>query len=437
MDAEQIKEIVSKRKPLSTRCYDQKSYKIGLNAGIFQALPGPAPDNRIPIPFIRRAVKLVKGYFAKVGNITYEDKAGWFEKTMAPIYDENDEELETAAIFEDSITYGSGFELNWWTKEDKFQFAPIPVDQAIPIYSDDLKPKMVAFVWYRCTQGEDELATWYDDKEYQEYVKTKDKDWTLIPGRSGPHLYGRVPILEANTDRDKRNLFDPVLPLIDAYDKLSSEVANEHEKFAQSILLLRNTLDTIHADENGLTDADKVALFRVLDKLGDNVKDSASYLERNVNDTFIDNTFNRWERLIYEMLCIFNPNDESFATASGVAQAYKLLGFELMVADIESYFSTFLQARIKLIAGHSLSGAKEGDADQVVIKFRRNLPFDLAGMADIAAKLKGLVSDETLLKLFPATVIDDVDAELQRIKDEAPEEVIPPANQTKVMPIAS
>lgn len=431
MTTEELDKLIKAHKPLSTRYYDQKSYKIGVNAGIFQATPKPDPDNRIPVPFIHRAVKLTKGYFAKVGNITYEDQTDWFETNIAPIYDENNEELETAAVFEDSITYGSAFELHWWNAEDGYQFSVVPVDQCIPIYSEDLKPKLIGFIWHRKTRTDKELATYYDDKEYLEFEKD-GKDWTLV--NQGVHLYGKVPVLEANTDRDKRNMFDHVLPMLDFYDKLTSEVGNEHEKFAESILLLRGFLDDVTKDENGLTQADKVGQTRVFDRLGDQVKDSVAYLERNVNDTFITNTLERLERLIYEMLCLFNPNDDSFATASGIAQAYKLLGFELMIADMESYFSQFLQARLKLIAGHKTSGIPVDGADSVTIKFRRNLPFDLAGIADIVTKLKGIVSDETLLKMFPSTIIDNVDEELKRIEKAQPEVPLPGDTDTPDTP---
>lgn len=420
MDTTTLETLIKEHQPLSTRKFDQKSYKIGVNAGIFQEANKPAPDNRIPVPFIRRAVKITKGYFAKVGNITYE--SDWFEKNLAPIYDENDEELETAAVFEDSITYGSAFELHWFDGES-YQFGVIPIDQCIPIYSDDLKPKLIAFIWYREAKDGAELATYYDDKEYQEFRKEK-KDWALVGDRSGPHLYGAVPVLEANTDRDKRNLFDHVLPMLDFFDKLISEVGNEHQKFAESILLLRNAIDGTTKDDDGLTDIDKVNRWRLLDKLGENVRDAAAYLERNVNDTFIDHTLDRFERLIYEMLCLFNPNDDSFATASGIAQAYKLLGFELMVADMESYFSNFLQARIRLISGHATSGMGTGaDADEVTIKFRRNLPFDVENMIKVATLASGgerILSNETILKLFPSTMVENVDDEVERLKASAP-----------------
>jgi SPP1 family phage portal protein len=118
------------------------------------------------------------------------------------------------------------------------------------------------------------------------------------------------------------------------------------------------------------------------------------------------------------MLCIFNPNDDLFATASGIAQAYKLLGFELLIADMEAYFSKGLQNRIYMISGdESFKG--EGEPKGVTINFTRNLPFDLEKMAQIVSLLAGgraVISDETLLKLFPATLVPDYEEELARVK---------------------
>lgn len=425
MTPDELKELIDSHRPSNIRYYDQKAYKIGVNAAIYQYPAHEAPDNRVPVPFVRRAIKLAKGYFAKVGNITYtsptlEGEKGWFEENLANTYDKNNEEMQTACMFEDGLAYGEAWELHWFDKESGFHFTVLPVDQCIPIWSDDIIPELIGFIWHR-KAGDIERATYYDEKGYTEYVKEKD-DWKENTEKSGLHLYGRVPVLRATIDRDGRNLFDHCLPLMDFYDKMASMVANEHEKFAESILLLRDAIDGVTKDESGLTAVDKVNLWRIMDKLGDNVASAAAYLERNVNDTFIQNTLDRLERLIYEMLCLFNPNDDAFATASGIAQAYKLLGFELAVADMESYFSQFLQARIKLIANHKSGRVKKPEeADFVTIHLARNLPFDIERMATVATILSGgkqVLSRETILKMFPSTMIDA--NELEKVDAENP-----------------
>jgi SPP1 family phage portal protein len=413
MTTKEIDKAIENHRSLTTRYYDKNTYKIGLNAGIFQADAKPEPDNRIPVSFACRALRLMKGYFAKAGNITY---SGDLMTTMQPVFDANDEQLVTGANFEDAASYGSGYELHWYGGDGKFNFETLPVDQSIPIYTDDLRPTMKEFLWHRKTRATVELATWYDPQDYIEYKKDEERKIWVEDGH-GKHLYGKVPVNEYNISREKRNVFDHVLPLMDIYDRLNSEVGNEHEKFANSILLLQAMLDDTTKDENGKTQVDRIGEARIMQGL-DDVHKSAAYLERNVNDTFIGNTLDRWERLIYEMLCIFNPNDDSFATASGIAQAYKLLGFELLIADMESYFSKGLQKRIYMIAEHeSFNGS--GDPKEVTIKFTRNLPFDLEKMAQIVSLLAGgrsVISDETLLKLFPASIVPDFKKELARVK---------------------
>lgn len=53
------------------------------------------------------------------------------------------------------------------------------------------------------------------------------------------------------------------------------------------------------------------------------------------------------------------------------------------------------------------------------IIFKRNIPTDLSGLADIINKLSNVVSTETLLGQLP--FIDDIQAELNRIKQEKEE----------------
>lgn len=54
------------------------------------------------------------------------------------------------------------------------------------------------------------------------------------------------------------------------------------------------------------------------------------------------------------------------------------------------------------------------------IIFKRNIPTDLSGLADIINKLSNVVSTETLLGQLP--FIEDIQAELERIKKEKEED---------------
>jgi SPP1 family phage portal protein len=228
---------------------------------------------------------------------------------------------------------------------------------------------------------------------------------------------------------DGTNLFDHVTALIDFYDKIMSEdFADELARFASAYMLAAGHIDDITADpDTGETDYDRIKRTKLFSGLaGDkSVTDQIAFLTRDINSAFIDSAADRCERLIYEMLQLFNPNDDTFVQASGVAQKYKLLGFEYLCATIATYFSIGLQDRIALIKklDSNLSAGNNSVNTDVTITWNRNLPDDLFQLSQIAANLKDILSDETILRLFPTYVIEDVDEELERLDTQKQEAV--------------
>jgi hypothetical protein len=83
--------------------------------------------------------------------------------------------------------------------------------------------------------------------------------------------------------------------------------------------------------------------------------------------------------------------------------------------------------------------AKPQDRPQVDIKFRRNLPFDMASAVDQFVKVAGILPNDIALKLFPADFMPDPDKvaeEMDNAKEQLsmdtqlpPEEPAPDANK--------
>lgn len=408
MTIDELKQIIQDNYTRTAKIEDQEAYFSGRNRGIFYKPIQPEPDNRKPIPFARKAVFLTKGYMAKPGNIVYSE-ADYLRDT----FNANEESLVDADLLEIALKHGAAYELHW-TENNKPMFSPIPAAQAIPIYSNEIKPRMVGFVrtW---THENKTYADYYTDIEIQSFIKEKE---TWRENGTVRHGYGRVPVVEYKVDRNGCNLYDHVIPLIDTADKiLSEDIANELERFAHAYLLLAGDIDDTTEDDNGLTEVDKIKNRKVFKNLGGAVKDMVNYLTKSIDDGFIQNSADRVERLIYEQLNLFNPNDDGFNAASGVAAAYKLLSFEYLCTSIESYFIRGLQDRVRLLTGilRTLSLPVQ-DENAVSIRMIRNLPFDLAQTADIAVKLKGILSDETILKLFPTYIVSD--NELEKLEEQ-------------------
>ena len=412
MTAEQLQKIIEGHQTRIPRLQNQRAQALGNNPGILRPVPKPTPDNRVPIPIARQSVAFVTGYMAKPGNLTYS--GDYYENTLKPIYNYNDEQLLTSGELEDACIHGACYELHWMDTAGVKNFYPVPVEQGIPIYSQDLKPKLTGFIWFR-TVDETDRATYYDEAIRQEWTLEEGK-WAMI--EEGPHGYGQVPVNVGYIDRDGRNLFDHVLPILDSIDKLASaDVMNEADRYSSALLAMAERLDAESTDESGRTMIDRLKELRLIDGLGDgDVKSKIAFITKDLPVDFIKFAIEFLERMARESLQIPNMMDPKFGESSGIAKAFQLLPLEYLCSRIEGHFARFLYNRIYLIAGISSTlGDDTTGARDVQISFKRNLPYDLVEISDVVSKLKGIVSDETILKLFPSQIIPDVEAELEKI----------------------
>ncbi|KFN39193.1 MAG: hypothetical protein JU82_08145, partial [Sulfuricurvum sp. MLSB] len=113
-------------------------------------------------------------------------------------------------------------------------------------------------------------------------------------------------------------------------------------------------------------------------------------------------------------------SDENFANGqSGIAMAYKLFIMKQVVANKERKFKKGLQRRLELICNYlNFRGASLNYLD-VSIKFERNEPVDEALKVTTALQLNGFVSKETALSALPSSIVPDVNAEIEKLADEA------------------
>jgi len=428
IDLKEVQKLIASDAGRRSKLAVQAAYVKGTNPSILAPAPKEEPDNRIPVPFARRAINMVLGYMFKEGNIVYSGDG--YDQSLTDIFDANDEGLIDLELAATSLAHGEAWELHW-TEGGSDQFAQIPVSQCIAIYDDSLKPKLIGFIRHWSKRDYDNKTTFYAHV-YDEAQVIKYQGPTveaLAPdGQPEAHGYGRVPVVQFKISSDGSNLFDHVTALIDFYDKVMSEdVANELARFAASYMLMAGRLSDEVDPDTGETEVDKIKQTRLFQNLAGekSVTDQIAFLTKDINASFIDTAADRCERLIYEMLQLFNPNDDTFVQASGVAQKYKLLGFEYLCTAIATYFSIGLQDRISLIKklGSNLSAGNNAANTDVTITWNRNLPDDLAQLATIASTLKDVLSDETILRLFPTYIIGDVDEELARLETQKQEAV--------------
>lgn len=112
-----------------------------------------------------------------------------------------------------------------------------------------------------------------------------------------------------------------------------------------------------------------------------------------------------------------NFNQNWAANTSSVALRHKLLNLENRVAIREAIMEKVIKQRLRNLCIFLYK--KEGkfyDYRDIAVKFTRNLPTDLVGLADVIVKLKDICSQETLLSLLP--FVESPKIEIQKFKAE-------------------
>ena len=414
---------------------DNERYYIGDNTHIAEREPQRKPDNRVPTSFIRNLVDTMTGYAAKPGNIRqgFDDETteqmdsqdSDFVRNMGYINEQNDEELYTAEQYEEVCLQGKSFEVFYtMPAEDGDDLSVVPYfiqvskDNFYPVYSDRANKNLVGGIWYRMV-GEDVLATVYDKEETTDYIKKKGGGTFSLATYEDrenplPNPYGIALCNEYTGNRRGEPFWRHVKSLVDAHDESANKALNELERFSNAILLL--------ADKVGPEFVEKLRNLNIIDGLGDNPAGmKPSYLERNLDDSFFRFLTEHYDGLIYRMAGVVNMADENFAqNASGVAIKYKLQGMEYQASRIDAYFDKGLKRRFEIIKAILTIDPKVSNAQdyKVIIKHDRTLPPDLITLAQATRGLIGTISQESILKLFPKTVVADVEKEMQLLAEE-------------------
>jgi len=423
LTAQQILLIENKISINSLTYREYKRYYEADNPTLIDAAKKKDPDNRVPCAFAGKIVDTLKGYMAKPGYISYKTEGKYIE-TLKEIFDKNDEELKTAELLGDGLTYGLGYELLTVDEEAKqIKQYRIEPENGIAIYDNTLDKKMIAFVHIVALESDtteitrNYVMTVYYKDSFVRYESKEIGSWTETERKS--HPFKDVPAIEYHVAVEVTPIFKKVIPQIDEHDKIiSSNYANENERFANAYMLLGKKVNNTIRNANGKTDGEMIAELRMFDNLfsdGDinNVNNAVGFLTKPSRGNDVSESADRFERLIYDLAMVVNPNDDSLGVSSGIALKLKMLPMEFSAANIESYFSKGLQRRIELIGN-----AKEihkAEPEQVTIMFKRNIPSDLETLAITAGNLQGILTPKTIVNLFPADIVPDAQKEVDEM----------------------
>lgn len=384
-----------------------ESYYLGRH-DILRAPRDPLkPDNRLVNNFCKSITDCTVGYFMGCG-VAYSSDDPRTAAMVARVGAESDERFVNNALARDLSVCGRAAELIWYDDIAHPRFTPLCAASVVPVYDDRVDPALqYAIRFYRTSEAEEMTVEVYDAEAVTVYAYDGR---TLKELSRTEHFFGEVPVIFYANNRDRQGDFEPVLSLIDAYDRLQSASVNDFELFADSYLAISGMGGT---DEEDLA---KIRRDRVilLDEGGE-----AKWLTKTVNDAYIENLKSRIAKDIYRFSGTVDMAEETLAgnALSGVAIRYRLLNFENRVAVTEQYFRRSLTRRWRLICRLLNLVGGGFDAESIRLHFTRNLPGLPEEAADMAQKLTGILSRRSVLEGLP--MVDDAEAELARIAAEA------------------
>ena len=251
-----------------------------------------------------------------------------------------------------SEIFGESYELNYIDKNGEFS-ATVLTPMNAYVLDDGTADKNVTLAIHKFSKA-------FEVNEYLDvytdaiiyHYRLNEEKLEYLGEHS--HLFERVPVIVCSANTEAKSGFYDIISLINSYNALNSDLVNEISDHRNAYLIMMD--------------------------------------EVNFNENWASNT-------------------------SSLALRNKLLNLENRVAIREAFMERVIRERLKnLFLYIKKREGKVLDYKDIAIKFTRNLPTDLTGLADVITKLNGVCSKETLLSLLP--FVESPTLELQKIKVE-------------------
>ena len=365
------------------------------------------PCNRIVSNYCFNIVQNYQGYITGI-DISYLSQTNI--DAIQDILNYNDVRTEDNELLRNALIFGKSFEINYVDEDAKQRFKVLDSRECIPVYSNDLNNDLLYVIRYyvadTINNSQDEYYIEVYGNEFIRKYKSSNAFTTLSLLKEKPNVYKQVPITVFSLNTDEVSIFDQVMTLQDAYNKLLSSEVDDFESFCDAYLVLKGCM----------ADADDLVAMKQNRVLMMDTDAEASYLTKSVSDTQIENMLKNINDTIHKISNSPDFTEDTFMSQSGVAIKYKLIGFENVASNIVANMTKALQRRIELIC--SILSLTDGETKwrDIQIVFTRNLPQNITDTAQAINQLRGIVSDKTLISLLP--FIKDVDAEVKQLQKE-------------------
>lgn len=412
LTAEKLQEFVNKNRQISTARYDKLigAYRNDYEIYHMPKKPDNKPDNRLSVNFAKYITDTFNGFFVGVPiKVKCDDaRVNSYINELNAYNNLDDQNCERSRI---SSIYGRAYEMYYVDSNNKIGITYLAPNEAFMIYDDSVLTRPLYFVRYyydsddvmHGSVSDSRKVMYFENRSTLKFIEDRENAGKV-------HGFNGVPAVETIENEERIGLFEGALPMMNQYNKTLSEKANDIDYFADAYMKVLGP------------DLSKEELYGVRDNrvinipATDGINGDAEFMAKPNADTSQENMLDRLERQIFVTCMVANINDENFDAASGQAMRFRLSIMSNKAKEKERKFTAALYERYKLIFSNPISKMAKDDWMKINFVFTQNYPVNLTDEADIAQKLKGIVSNETLLGQL--SFVDDVKAELERMEKE-------------------
>lgn len=373
------------------------------------------PDNRLAVNFPRYITETFLGYAygIPIKKTHPDEKVAEAIREFEDLNEITDHEYE---LFKAACVYGHAWEYFYQDEDAKTKMTVCTPIELFTVYDDTLRKRSLFSVryGYRTTESNQRHQR-YGEILLRDQVIPFDGEKKLEP-RLNP--YGMIPVVEYRMNDERIGLYEEVAGLIEAYNHVIGEKANDVEAFAEAYLAVQGA-------ELGEDQIYHIRDDRLINIYGtDNAKDVLiQFLQKPTADGTQENLLNRLEDLIYETSMVANISDDTFGSStSGTALAYKMQAMSNLALGFDRKIEKSLRKRYKIFCSLGTNVSDPHAWKQVEIRTSRNLPKNIQEEAQTAANLSGIVSRETQLSVL--SIVDNVQEELEKIQAESPVDLL-------------
>lgn len=410
-----------------------EKYIVNMSSGY---LGGKAPKYIVENTSDEEKQNIIKRLLQKiVGKDTYQKE---MEVLIDFITNYNDDENEHYNLIKNVLLTSACYEIIYENDDNEIVYSYLDPLQTVALWDYSTPKNLIGLVRYyvenNINDTETEVVELIDKTGTRTFKKTyeiknkarikKDKNIDFIEifekNEKGEivynnHNWGDVPAIVVEQE-DGTSLIECVVDLVKDYEQLMQNSVNTFEYNDQAKLKVtgyapEEPLMEEKIDDNGnkyLVKNDKrieedkqfleAKVFYTPNKDGD-----IAWIEKNINDGAFQNTLKTIIDLILMMTGVPNVTDLGFTKADNASAIdRKFFNLEQMTIDIVNQLKMAYKRRWELIFNRiNLKQNTKYDFRDVKIELPKNVPANESEIVDSWLKLRGLISDETIIERLP------------------------------------